>query len=408
MARISIDRFAAVAVRRGFLSRQQLEAALKDIGLEAARNRHKLIAALVRRKDLSTASVERILQLLRGHDLWCSGCKEVRAIDRFDPQKEYACPTCAKPLRRVDGLDRQSNLRIDEVFDEMDDENSSVRLSRWKILRRIGAGGMGRVYLAKHRKLKKLAAVKVLPSDLASDPEYVKLFIREGRALARLKHPNIVEIFDIDQEAGIHFLIMEYVEGVSLKELLEQSGTVAPRVAVGIAMDLSRALVHAHARSFVHRDIKPGNILLGRSGEVKLTDFGLVREMGPDAATWTDAVLGTPHYMSPEQARGRPADIRSDIYSFGATLYMILAGTTPFTGQDTMTVLLKVANDTPPEVRELNPLVPRPLSDLIARMMAKNPVERPQSAADVFRELERVSLNGRATGTRPKTRTASS
>jgi serine/threonine-protein kinase len=282
----------------------------------------------------------------------------------------------------------------------MEEETSTVRLSRWKILRRLGSGGMGRVYLAKHRKLKKLAAVKILPPDLAGDPEYVKLFVREGRALARLKHPNIVEVFDIDQESGLHFLVMEYVEGVSMKELLEQSGAIAPKVAINIAMDLCRALVHAHAMGFVHRDMKPGNVLLGRSGEVKLTDFGLVREMSPDACTWTDAVLGTPHYMSPEQAKGKPADIRSDIYGLGATLFVVLAGTTPFTGQDTMTVLLKVANDEPPEVRELNQAVPRPLSDLVRRMMHKSPGERPQSAADVFRELEKVPLNGRPTGRR--------
>jgi predicted Ser/Thr protein kinase len=394
MARVSIDRFAAVAVRRGFLARRQLEAALREIGLDAARDRQKLITALVRRGDLTSGQVEHVLQILRGHDLWCARCQQVRAIDRFDPQIEYACSTCGAPLKRVDGLDMQSNLRIDEIFDEMEEETGTVRLSRWKIVRRLGAGGMGKVYLAKHRKLQKLAAIKILPPDLAADAEFVKLFVREGRALARLKHPNIVEVYDIDQEAGVHFLVMEYVEGVSLKELVEQSGLVSPRVAVNIAIDVGRALDHAHQHGFVHRDIKPGNILLGRSGEVKLTDFGLVHEILPEASTWTDALLGTPHYMSPEQARGKSADERSDIYSLGATLYVVLTGTTPFAGQDTVTVLLKVVNEVAAEVRTLNATVPQDLTDLIGRMMAKAPSQRPASAAALLRELERCMGQG--------------
>ena len=402
MARIPIDRFAAIAVRRGFLSRKQLEVALREVGLKSALDRQTLIAALVRRGDLSSGQVEHILQILRGRDLWCAGCKQVRAVDRFDPQREYPCPTCKRALRRVDGLDGQSNHRIDEIFEEIEAETGSIRFSKWKVIRRLGSGGMGRVYLARHRKLNKLAAIKVLPPDLAADGEFVKLFVREGRALAQLKHANITEVYDIDQESGVHFLVMEFVDGVSLKELLEQSGIVAPKVALKIAMEVCRALEEAHGHGFVHRDIKPGNILLGRTGEIKLTDFGLVREMTPDSCTWTGALLGTPHYMSPEQARGKPADARSDLYSLGATLYIMLTGTTPFAGSDTVTILLKVVNDFPPEITTLNPAVPRPLAHVISHLMAKMPSQRPQSATQALRELERCANETRATGRQKK------
>jgi len=403
VARVPIDRFAAVAVRRGFVSRRQLESVLRELGLENARDRQKLIAALVKRNDLTSAQVDQILQILRGADLWCPGCKEVRFVEHFDPQSEYPCSSCRTPLRRVDRLDGRSNLRIDDVFNEIEDETATVRLSRWKVIRRLGRGGMGRVYLARHRQLGKLAAVKVLPADLAEDESFIKLFVREARALARLKHANIVEIYDIDKEAGVHFMVMEFVEGCSLKELLDQSGLVSPKVAINIAADVARALAHAHENGFVHRDVKPGNILLGRSGEVKLTDFGLVKEVAPDSCTWTDALLGTPHYMAPEQAKGRPTDARSDLYSLGATLYVMLSGTTPFVGTDTVTVLLKVCNDDAPELTLLNPAVPKELSQLVKRLMAKTPADRPPSARSVYRELDRIAGNNtRATSKRSR------
>ncbi|MBI2931894.1 MAG: serine/threonine protein kinase [Planctomycetes bacterium] len=400
VARIPVDRFAAVAVRRGFLTRLQLETVLREIGLEAARNRQKLVSALVRRGDLTPGQVEKIFQILRGRDLWCAQCKQVLAIEHFDPQAEYTCPTCGMALRRVDGLDAQSNYRIEEIFDEMEQESGTVRLTRYKVIRRLGRGGMSKVYLAKHRKLQKLVAIKVLPPDLARDPTFVRRFAREGRTLAQLKHPNIVEVYDTDEERGVHFLVMEFVDGMSLRDLLDQSGLVSPSVAMRIMMDVCRALAHAHEHGFVHRDIKPGNILLGRTSEVKLTDFGLVREVSAESSIWTDAVLGTPYYMSPEQACGKSADTRSDVYSVGATLYAMLAGSPPLDGDDTMSILLKVAHDDPRPLQQVNTSVPRSLANLIERMMAKSPSDRPQTATEVLSELERCLSGNQRTTTR--------
>lgn len=389
MARVSVDLFAAVAVRRGFLSRRRLEAALREIGLENARDRQRVIATFVRRGDLTTADVEKILKILRGGNLWCGKCRELHVIEHYDPQEEYSCVNCATPLRRVDGLDRASHLKIEDVFEEIEPESKTIRLSRWKVIKRLGTGGMGRVYLARHRKLQNLVAIKVLPPDLASDGDYVKLFVKEGRALAKLQHPNIVEVYDIDEEQGAHFLVMEYVDGVSLRDLVDHSGTVSPKAAIRIAMEVCRALEHAHGLGFIHRDIKPGNILLGRHGEIKLTDFGLVREVSPDSFSLTEALLGTPYYMAPEQAKGKAADARADLYSLGATLHAILAGMPPHQGADTIEILLKVVNDDPKPLQAINPAVPASLSDVVLRLMSKVPAGRYPSAAAVLRDLAR-------------------
>jgi serine/threonine protein kinase len=201
---------------------------------------------------------------------------------------------------------------------------------RYQLGSLLGVGGMARVYLASDRVLERQVAVKVLSLPYAQDPLFVERFRREARSAARLSHPNIVAVFDSGSDAGLHYLVMEYVAGQSLAQLLADRGRLAPRRAAELAIEVCRALAAAHAQGLVHRDVKPGNVLVTEDGRVKVTDFGIVKAAAATTLTGTGTVLGTAAYLSPEQAQGGPVDARSDLYSLGCVLYELLCGSPPF------------------------------------------------------------------------------
>jgi tRNA A-37 threonylcarbamoyl transferase component Bud32 len=266
--------------------------------------------------------------------------------------------------------------------------NTGARLGRCRVERVLATGGMGTIYLAHHESLDKTVVLKVLPPNLAADPEYQKRFLREARAAAKLEHPNIVQIYDAATEADMPYIIMQFIEGQDLQVLLDKKGRAPIGDALSITKKVAQALAFAHKQGIVHRDIKPSNIMISKQGKVMVTDFGLARQIsGTMSATVTQGgiVLGTPDYISPEQAMGERTDGRTDIYSLGCMLYRMLAGRPPYEDPNPVTIMMKHVRDSdqPEPIRKVNPDVPEVVEKLLDRMMRKNPSERFATMDDV-------------------------
>lgn len=265
--------------------------------------------------------------------------------------------------------------------------NGKKLASRYQLLERVGGGGMAVVYKAKDILLDRIVAVKILRPQYALDDDFVHRFRREAQAAARLSHPNVVSIYDVGVEEDIHYIVMEFVEGPTLKEYITQSAPLPLREAVDIARQIAEALEHAHQHHIIHRDIKPHNILLGKNLRVKVTDFGIARAVTSSTITHTGSVLGSVHYFSPEQARGGITGEKSDIYSLGIVLYEMLTGTLPFSGDSPISVALKHLQDSFTEPRKLNPLIPQSVENIILRCLAKDPLLRYASATELIADL---------------------
>jgi beta-lactam-binding protein with PASTA domain/predicted Ser/Thr protein kinase len=262
---------------------------------------------------------------------------------------------------------------------------------RYRVEQELGRGGMAKVYRGEDTVLGRIVAVKILAPQFADDPNFVSRFRREAQAAARISNPNLVSVFDTGSDDGVHYIVMEFVEGKTLAEFLAGGGRIMPERSIDIATDVCRALEAAHAQGVTHRDIKPGNIMLNARGDVKVTDFGIAR-MSTTAETvaQTAAVLGTAAYLSPEQAQGQPVDGRTDIYSLGCVLYEMVTGRPPFTGNSPVTVASKQVLEQPTPPSKLNPDVSPDLDAVILRALAKNPENRYQAAEELRADLERV------------------
>ncbi len=277
----------------------------------------------------------------------------------------------------------------------------------YEILAKLGEGGMGAVYKARQPLLNRIVALKVMAGQISSDPDYVARFIREAASAANLHHPNIVEVFTAGEENGAYFMAMEFVEGESLRKRLDRLGRIPPPEAVAITLYVAQALQHAWNKTrLIHRDIKPDNIFLSTAGEVKVGDLGLAKSVGSENTELTQSgmMMGSPHYISPEQAQAaKDIDFRTDIYSLGCTLYHILTGQTPYTGDSSMVVILKHINEPPPAIFKTWPQCPMPLGMLLGRMLAKDRAARPQNYEQLLTELFAVSgkLQSSAAASKP-------
>lgn len=264
-------------------------------------------------------------------------------------------------------------------------------IGSYRIIDRIGAGGMGTVFKAVDSRLGRTVALKVISHSSGAGDEKMRFF-REAKAASALNHPNIVTIYEYDSDDAIDFIAMEYVRGKTLHALLASDQRPPLETLLGYAVQAARAIAAAHAAGIVHRDLKTKNIMVTSEGTAKVLDFGLAKQSGLGGPeTQSGAVLGTPGYMSPEQAKGEPADHRSDIFSFGVILYEIACGRRPFTGDDFPSTLYAVVHQDPAPPDKVNPAMPKPLAALIERCLSKNPEDRPQSIDQVLRELSAIS-----------------
>lgn len=263
---------------------------------------------------------------------------------------------------------------------------------RYKILELIGGGGMSNVYLAHDMILDRDIAIKILRYDFSNEEELRRRFQREALSTTSLAHPNIVNIFDVGEEGSLHYLVMEYVPGKTLKEYIIEHSPVEPEKAVKIMKQLASGLAHAHHNQIVHRDIKPQNILMDADGNVKITDFGIAMALSATSYTQTNSVLGTVHYLSPEQARGGTANKKSDIYSLGIVMFELLTGRLPFSGESAVSIALKHLQSETPSLREIVPTMPQSLENVVLKATAKNPQHRYQSANEMEEDLSTVLL----------------
>ncbi len=258
---------------------------------------------------------------------------------------------------------------------------------RYRIISRIGDGGMSIVYKAEDLILERLVAVKVLRSEFSSDESFIRRFRREAEAVAGLSDPNIVSIYDIGEEEELHYIVMEFVDGLTLKTYIQQYAPIPSRDAIFILKQIATALQHAHEQGLVHRDIKPQNILIDDQDHVKITDFGIALAVSSATITFTNSIMGSAHYLSPEQAKGQKATAKSDIYAFGIVMYEMLTGHLPFPGDSPVTVALKHLNESFTRPKVLNPNLPQSLENIIMRSMAKSPDDRFQNMNEVYESL---------------------
>ncbi len=267
-------------------------------------------------------------------------------------------------------------------------------LGDFRLLRRLGRGGMGEVYLAEQDSLKRKVALKLLRADLAADASALQRFKAEALAVARATHANIVQVYAIGETDGLHYMALEFVEGRNLREYLEKKGPPEPLVALSIMRQVAAALQRASELGIIHRDIKPENILVTKKGEVKVADFGLSRifagDQPPLNLTQSGVTMGTPLYMSPEQVEGKPVDPRSDIYSFGITAYHLLAGRPPFRGQTPYEVAFQHVQGEPEPLTSIRPDLPAELCAVVHKMMAKKPEDRYQTGRDIITDVVRL------------------
>ncbi|MFV9509929.1 Stk1 family PASTA domain-containing Ser/Thr kinase [Tepidibacillus sp. LV47] len=259
---------------------------------------------------------------------------------------------------------------------------------RYQLLEKIGGGGMAEVYHAFDQLAKRDVAIKILRQEFVHKDDFIKRFQREAESIATLSHENVVTIYDVGEEDDLYYIVMEYVEGHTLKQFIQKEGRISVERALDIAKKIASALYHAHQHHIIHRDIKPQNILIGENGEVKVSDFGIARTLSSATITHTGSVLGSVHYLSPEQAKGGYTDEKTDLYSLGIVLYEMVTGKLPFSGDSPISVALKHLQEDFVYPRDLNPEIPQSVENIILKALEKDPTKRYQSAKEMLYDLE--------------------
>lgn len=258
---------------------------------------------------------------------------------------------------------------------------------RYEIIRSIGEGGMANVYLGYDTILDRNVAIKILRGDLSNDEKFVRRFQREALSASSLAHPNIVEVYDVGEDNGLYYIVMEYIEGKTLKQLLKKRGTLTLSEAIDIMLQLTDGMAHAHDSYIIHRDLKPQNVMIKDDGQIKITDFGIAMALNSTQLTQTNSVMGSVHYLPPEQASGKGCTTKSDIYSMGIIFYELLSGSLPFKGDNAVEIALKHMRDPLPSLREDNPAIPQSIENIIRKATAKNPKNRYDDVKSMHADL---------------------
>ncbi|MCZ6602886.1 MAG: protein kinase, partial [Planctomycetota bacterium] len=391
--------FAAICIEMGIATDEEIIAARdKQLDRRKAGEPHRLGALLVDEGVLEHDQVSKILQTQYTRVLACPKCGKRTTATDTSPGTLCACSRCAAEMSVPDVTAEISQIQVKEYLeyksrgpisvssvDQAADRSSGAAkmigttIGGCKITKKLGEGGMGAVYKGEHETLRRESAIKILPAAYANNPTLVARFFREARAAGKIRHPNIVEVYNVGQDAGLHFIEMEYVKGKSVKQMMDdgdlkkEDGTINLDECIRIMKDTAIGLVAAHTADVIHRDIKPDNIMVNLEGRVKIADFGLARSVEGESMdlTKTGQIMGTPTYISPEQADAAKTDQRTDIYSLGATFYHLVTDEKPFTGDSPMVILLKHINEEPTPPDQYNPDLAPSLVSIIDKMMAK-------------------------------------
>ena len=270
-------------------------------------------------------------------------------------------------------------------------KTGTIIAERYEILGKIGTGGMADVYKAKDHKLNRFVAVKVLKPEFREDTTFIRKFKSEAQAAAVLTHPNIVNVFDVGDDNGVYYIVMELIEGITLKEYISKKGKLSVKEATSIAIQVSMGLEAAHSHGIVHRDVKPQNIIISMDGKVKVTDFGIARAASSN--TISSNVMGSVHYSSPEQVRGGYSDEKSDIYSLGITMFEMLTGRVPFNGETTVAIAIKHIQEEMPSPKEFVPEIPSSVASIVLKCCQKSPDRRYQNMAELIADLKQSLIN---------------
>ena len=308
-----------------------------------------------------------------------------------NPDDTYYCGKCATHLKPLESFffSQTETLKTPEK----DSFKGKTIARRYTIIEKLGEGGMGAVYKANDSRLERVVALKFLPAGMTQDENAKKRFVQEARAAAALDHPNICAVYEVDEVQGQSFIVMAYIQGLSLKDKIA-TGFLKVEDALGIAIQVAEGLAEAHSRGVIHRDIKPGNIMLTEKGQAKIMDFGLAKLEGKADLTKTSTVMGTTAYMSPEQARGDPVDQRTDIWSFGVMLYEMLAGTGPFGEKSNQALIYSILNEPPEPLTARRPDIPRPLEESVRKALEKDRSRRYQSMTEMLKDLKVARTSG--------------
>jgi serine/threonine protein kinase len=364
-----------LAYHQGLITPEQhQECAVGQQALVKAGRNSSLLSIAVH-KGFITKEQIKALQTSTGEFAQLTPSQGVQAVRASEPAAVPASEPAAVPAS--------------EPATETKSKIQSQPIEGYEITRSIGKGGFGVVYLATQLSLNRPVAIKILPNELAGNQLYVQRFFREAQTAGKLVHPNVVQVLDVGQSNGYYFIVMEYVPGASIEQQIQQSGALSDEKVFEIGASVGKALQAASKYDLVHRDIKPGNLMLTEDDLVKLADFGIARER-EDTSITQDARIGTPDYMSPEQAQGKPVDVRSDLYSLGATLYHCATGRTPFPGDTAQGVLLQQVQDRPVPPKERNPAISGALDRLILRLLEKDPANRFQTPDSLVEAIENV------------------
>ncbi|MBI4618266.1 MAG: protein kinase, partial [Planctomycetes bacterium] len=388
--------FRQILAEKGHLTEDVLRRAVRERARLAGRGAElTLYQVLLKMRLLDLPKVKEIFAEIQGRFAFCDACGQEVPLDAPGGLR---CPACGAPVdpgqtRAITpppGVERPSRRLAREGASE--DRLLGELLGKCRIEAKVGAGGMGVVYRARHIALDRTVAVKVLLPQMAGNEEAYRRFVREARTMAKIRHPNVITVYDVLSEQGFDAIVMEYCEGHDLGRILREEGPLAAPRALEYMRQVARGLGALHAAGIVHRDMKPENLMLDENGAVRVMDFSLARSVQTDRdLTLSEQILGTPYYMSPEQGTGKRLDQRSDIYSLGATFYQIVTGERPFGGDSPVDIIMKHLFDEPVPPHRLRREVPVRLSRVLLKAMAKKPADRYESCAALETDLARVA-----------------